>query len=113
MGNTLFNFKSEYSSRFVEEVERYLTESKRYSSLSAFAKEISKSAQYFSDLKAGKSDLTFSVLDDACSILPLNKEYILIGTKGISPEVSFSDAFELVLSQQRTIENLSKLAIVE
>lgn len=106
MGNTLFNFKSEYSCRFVEEVERYLSDSKKYSSLSAFAKEIDKSSQYFSDIKSGKCDLTFQILDKVCSLIPIDKEYILIGKSEEKNGNMSERLLKIIESQQETLKFL-------
>lgn len=90
--------------------------SRRYAkSLAEIARICGKTTQYFTDLKSGRAKYSLSFLDILAEKFPINKDFVLTGngpklneeTKS-SIALSAEELWELVKSQQRIIENLTK-----
>lgn len=90
--------------------------SRRYAkSLAEIARICGKTTQYFTDLKSGRAKYSLSFLDTLAKKFPINKDFVLSGKEPMlieeaksSHSLSAEELWELVKSQQRTIENLTK-----
>ena len=88
---------------------------RRYAkSLAEIARICGKTTQYFTDLKSGRAKYSLSFLDVLVDKYPVNKNFVLTGEGSMlrddqksSLVLSAEELWELVKSQQRTIENLT------